>query len=63
MQVTWKFPTKALFTNFINTNLMKSLLMFTSVLLVIASIVVSCSKDKLLTNSENVENQELIEYL
>ena len=42
---------------------MKSLLMFTSVLLVIASIVVSCSKDKLLTNSENVENQELIEYL
>jgi len=42
---------------------MKSLLMFTSVLLVIALIVVSCSKDKLLTNSENVENQELIEYL
>ena len=42
---------------------MKSLLIFTSVLLVIALIVVSCSKDKLLTNSENVENQELIEYL
>jgi hypothetical protein len=42
---------------------MKNLLMFTSVLLVIALIVVSCSKDKLLTNSENVENQELIEYL
>jgi hypothetical protein len=31
--------------------------------LIIALIVASCSKDKLLTNNENVENQELNDYL
>lgn len=31
--------------------------------MIIALIVASCSKDKLLTNNENVENQELNDYL
>lgn len=42
---------------------MKNLLTITSLVLVCSLVIMSCSKDKLLTNEKNVENQEINDYL
>lgn len=42
---------------------MKNLLTFTSLVLVCSLVMMSCSKDELLTNEKSVENQEINDYL